>query len=54
VVVLDNYNMEYLIELNKAVRSNKVGFVYGGSLGLYGFTFVDFGDNHVVTDESGE
>lgn len=31
-----------------------MGFIYGGNLGLYGFAFVDFGDNHKVLDPNGE
>ena len=43
VVVIDNYEREYIINLNKACRKNKVGFILAGNLGLYGYTFVDFG-----------
>jgi molybdopterin/thiamine biosynthesis adenylyltransferase len=43
VVVLDNYDREYLIKLNKACREKNIGFIYAGNLGLYGYTFVDFG-----------
>ena len=54
VVVLDHYDREYLVKLNQACRQNNVGFLYAGNLGLYGFTFVDFGDNHKVIDPNGE
>jgi len=54
VVVLDNYNRDYLVKLNKAVREKGHGFIYGGNLGLYGFTFVDFGENHKIIDGTGE
>lgn len=53
-MVLDHYDREYLVKLNKAARQNNVGFIYAGNLGLYGFTFVDFGDNHKVIDLTGE
>lgn len=53
VVVLDNYNRQYLINLNKACRQNKAGFILAGNLGLYGYTFVDFGDAHKVFDLTG-
>lgn len=43
VVVVDHYNKEYLINLNKACRQNKVGFILAGNLGLYGYTFIDYG-----------
>lgn len=51
--MLDYYDKDYLIKLNKAMRSKNVGFVYAGCLGLYGFTFVDFGENHLVLNGSG-
>jgi ubiquitin-activating enzyme E1 len=43
VVILDHYNKEYLIKLNKACHAKGVGFILGGNLGLYGYAFVDFG-----------
>lgn len=42
------------MELNNACRSKNVGFIYAGNLGLYGFTFVDFGDKHQINDANGE
>lgn len=54
VVVMDHYDREYLVKLNQACRQNNVGFLYAGNLGLYGFTFVDFGENHKIIDPNGE
>lgn len=54
MVVLDNYDREYLINLNKACHDKNIGFLYAGNLGLYGFTFVDFGENHRIIDPTGE
>lgn len=54
VVVTDNYNQAYLTKLNEACRKNKVGFIYSGNLGLYGFAFVDYGEEHVINDKDGE
>lgn len=54
MVVIDHYNREYLIELNKAVRSKGSGFILAGNLGLSGYTFVDFGDAHTIIDPTGE
>lgn len=53
-MVLDNYNRDYLLKLSKAVHEKNLGFIYGGNLGLYGFTFVDFGDSHRIIDGTGE
>lgn len=54
VVVLDKYDRDYLIDLNKNCRDKNVGFIYAGNLGLYGFTFIDFGENHRIIDPTGE
>ncbi len=42
-----------MIALNNAARAKGVGFIYGGNLGLYGFAFIDYGDNHKVHDLNG-
>ncbi len=43
MVVLDNYDKDYLIKLNEACHKKSIPFILGGNLGLYGYTFVDFG-----------
>ena len=42
VVVVDQYDKSYLIQLNEACRQKNIGYVIGGCLGLYGYTFVDY------------
>lgn len=54
VVFSDYYNKAKLIEFNNFCRSKNIGFIYTGNLGLYGFCFVDFGDNFKVLDHNGE
>lgn len=54
VVITDHYDREYLTHLNKVCRQKGIGFIYTGNLGLYGFAFVDFGDDHRVHDPNGE
>lgn len=53
MVVIDHFDKKYIVELNKACREKNIGFIYAGNLGLYGFTFVDFGENHKVIDPNG-
>lgn len=53
VVVLDNYDREYLVRLNKAIHAKNGGFILAGNLGLYGYTFVDFGEAHRIFDATG-
>lgn len=54
VVVIDCYDREYLVTLNKAVHAKGNGFILAGNLGLYGYTFVDFGEAHRIFDATGE
>jgi hypothetical protein len=43
-----------LVQLNRSAHSKGVGFILAGNIGLYGYTFVDFGENHKVFDANGE
>ena len=43
-----------IININLICRNNKIGFIYTAELGIYGFCFVDFGDNFYVNDENGK
>jgi ubiquitin-activating enzyme E1 len=54
VVITDFYNRDLLISWNQFCRSKGIGFIYTGSLGLYGYGFVDFSDKHMVGDKNGE
>lgn len=56
VVFTDYYDIEQLIRFNEFCHSQQkpIGFILAGSLGLYGFTFVDFGDCFRVFDRTGE
>ena len=54
-VFTDFFDLNKLFEFNEFCRSQvkPIGFILAGSLGLYGFTFVDFG-NFKVLDKKGE
>eukprot|EP01016_Furgasonia_blochmanni_P016293 TRINITY_DN1933_c0_g1_i2.p1 TRINITY_DN1933_c0_g1~~TRINITY_DN1933_c0_g1_i2.p1 ORF type:complete len:800 (-),score=390.27 TRINITY_DN1933_c0_g1_i2:282-2681(-) len=45
-----------LINFNKFCRSRDkpIGFIVAGNLGLYGYTFVDYGDKFKIHDPNGE
>jgi ubiquitin-activating enzyme E1 len=43
-----------LIQVNQICRANKIGFILSETLGLAGYAFVDFGENHLITDHDGE
>jgi hypothetical protein len=42
-----------LIEINGYCRANKVGFILSETLGAAGYTFLDYGDQHIITDHDG-
>lgn len=56
VVFTDFYDAKKLLDFNQFCRTREkpIGFIYAGSLGLYGFTFVDFGPHFNVLDKDGE
>lgn len=55
VVVTEVYeSITQIIKINKACRKNNVGFILSQNLGAYGYVFVDFGDEFIVKDKTGE
>jgi len=56
IVFTENYDGDFLHKMNEWARSQSPakGFIWSGILGLYGFTFVDFGKGFEVLDKDGE
>lgn len=56
VVFTDCYDHQFLSKINEFCRTQEkaIGFIWTGQLGLYGFTFVDFGPAHIIFDKDGE
>jgi molybdopterin/thiamine biosynthesis adenylyltransferase len=54
VVFTDVYNLKALLEINNLCRTNNIGFILGGTMGVYGYVFTDFGDNYKNFDKDGE
>ena len=56
VIFTDFHDRKKLIDYNNFCRTREkpIGFILGGILGLYGFTFVDFGPGFTVVDKDGE
>ncbi len=55
VVVITEFLEKNLVEkINAVCHENNIGFIYTAAMGLSGFTFVDFGDEHIIKDENGE
>lgn len=54
IIITEIMKLEDLYEINSVCRKNKINFIYTLSLGLTGFLFNDFGDEHYVYDINGE
>jgi ubiquitin-activating enzyme E1 len=54
VVISEFIQQDEIIKINETCRNNNIGFIYTSELGLFGFCFVDFGNNFMVIDENGE
>jgi hypothetical protein len=44
VIITDNWDKNWLVEVSNAVHAKGNGFIYGHVSGLFGSTFVDFGE----------
>ena len=47
-------NIDKLIEVDEYCRARNIGFILSTSFGPAGFTFVDYGNEFIVTDADGE
>ena len=54
VVITEITNTKDLFEINEICRKNNITFIYGCNFGLTGFSFSDFGDEHIVYNSNGE
>ena len=54
VVVTDVFDFDSMKKINNLCKQSNKGFIYAACKGLLGFTFVDFGNEHVVFDKNGE
>ena len=54
VIISEIMNLEDLYEINNLTRKYNINFIYTLNLGLTGFLFNDFGENHSIYDSNGE
>lgn len=54
IIITEIMKLEDLYEINSLCRKYKIKFIYTLSLGLTGFLFNDFGEEHYVYDINGE
>lgn len=54
IIITEIMKIEEIYEINEICRKNNICFIYTLNLGLTGFVFNDFGDNHFVNDINGK
>ena len=54
IIITELLEEEKLYQINEICRKNNIGFIYGCTLGLIGFIFVDFGNNFHIYNKYGK
>ena len=54
LIITEFLGKEKLIEINELCRVNNIGFILSLEFGIFGFIFVDFGNEFIIQDETGE
>ena len=54
MVITEILDFQKISELNSLCRENKIKFIYASILGLSGFVFNDFGDEHIIINKTGD
>ena len=54
LVITEIFDIETLISLNNICRENNKKFIYASALGLSGFIFNDFGEEHLIINKTGD
>jgi ubiquitin-activating enzyme E1 len=54
IIITEIMKLDELFEINNICRKYNIGFIYALNLGLTGFLFNDFGDNHIINNINGE
>ena len=53
IIITELLEEEKLYQINEICRKNNIGFIYGCTLGLIGFIFVDFGNDFYILNKYG-
>ena len=53
IVQTEIQSKKNIIKINEFCRKKNIKFIYGAALGLSGFIFSDFGNNHIIFDKNG-
>ena len=53
IVITKLQTTNFITQIDTFCRNNNIKLIYSFCLGLVGYIFVDFGRNHIITDENG-
>ncbi|MCQ2819299.1 MAG: ThiF family adenylyltransferase [archaeon] len=54
ICITEVMNQNLLFNIDDECRKNKIGFIYSANIGITGYCFVDYGDEHIIRDKNGE
>ena len=54
VIITEIMKSDKIYKINKECHMNNKGFIYSCSCGLFGISFSDFGQKHIITDKTGK
>ena len=54
VVFTELHPMFFIVQIDNFCRSKNIKLIYGFCLGLVGYIFTDFGQNHIIFDKNGQ
>ena len=54
IVITEFLPKKLIIEIDELCRQNEIGLIFACELGIYGFFFVDFGNEFIIYDKTGE
>ena len=54
VIITEFLSKKSIIEIDELCRNENIGFILALELGIYGFIFVDYGNNFTIFDERGD
>ena len=54
IIITEFLPKNKIIEINELCRNNNIGFILSLEFGIFGYIFVDFGEDFTIFDETGE
>ena len=54
LIITEMFDYKTIIEFNDICREKNIKFIYAATLGLSGFVFNDFGEDHIIINKTGD